>query len=102
MRRLRARTKATGQECTISLEWMLRKLRHGKCELTGIPFDLSPVRDYHINPLSPSIDRIDNNVGYTESNCRMLVTAMNVAMNRHGESMFRTLAEAYLARNPVA
>ncbi len=48
----------------------------GKCELTGIAFVI-PAPSENNKMLWPSIDRIDSKVGYTQTNCRFILLAIN-------------------------
>ena len=66
----------------------------GRCEVTGLLFstDTSIKR----NPLSPSIDRIDSSLGYTQSNCRVVCYAVNIAMLHWGEDVFAQIATGWV------
>lgn len=63
-----------------------------RCELTNIPFDMSP-KGYRIRPWIPSIDRIDSTLGYDFANCRVVVAAVNIALNQFGDEMLIYIAE---------
>lgn len=68
----------------------------GKCTLTGIPFrrlEGEKIR-YRKNPYAPSIDRIDNALGYTRANVRLVCVAMNLAMHQWGLEFFDELISA--------
>lgn len=69
----------------------------GRCQLTGIPFDMSPHR-FHKNPFTPSLDRIDCREGYTASNTRVVLAAVNLALSEWGEALFSRLAFAYVEK----
>lgn len=66
-----------------------------KCSVTRAPFSLEKVGRHR--PYAPSIDRIDNAVGYTLENCRVVCVATNIAMNVWGEAVLHRLA-AYMVR----
>lgn len=71
-------------------------MSQGKCTLTGLPFrhpDGEKVR-YLKNPYAPSLDRIDNRLGYTAGNVRLICVAMNLAMHQWSLGFFDELAEA--------
>lgn len=70
----------------------------GRCELTGIKFDLINGIGYRRRPYAPSIDRIDSREGYSAANCRLVVVAMNLAMNEWGHEVFSKIASGYLRR----
>jgi hypothetical protein len=60
----RARTK--GYECSITEEWVLEKLRLGRCEATGLLFNLYQGEGQgNGRAWGPSLDRVDNTHGYT-------------------------------------
>jgi hypothetical protein len=68
----------------------------GKCTLTGIPFrrpEGEKIR-YRKNPYAPSIDRIDNALGYTRANVRLVCVAINLAMHQWGLEFFDELISA--------
>ena len=67
-----------GQESDIDLEFILLKLEEGKCEVTGIPFNFQNTFGTMKNPLAPSIDRIDGNIGYLKSNTRLVIWQYNL------------------------
>ena len=66
------------EEEHVDLEFIMSKLKLGKCEVTGIPFEYENLYPYSTNPLAPSIDRIDSKVGYTKSNCRIVIWQYNL------------------------
>jgi hypothetical protein len=70
------RAAKKGLEFNLTIEWLIEKLKDGKCEATGIPFKLKP-NNTTSNPYYPSIDRIDSSKGYTKDNCQLVITAFN-------------------------
>ena len=86
------------RNCGLTREWLEARLRAGRCEATGIPFDLSrqPEGRGH-NPLAPSLDRIDPTGEYTPENVRVVVFAFNAFKGRmsHAEavSLMKRMAE---------
>jgi hypothetical protein len=80
----RTRARARGLAFDLTQEWFAEKLRSGTCELTGLPFD------YGKHSLRrPSPDRCDNNVGYTQENCRIVLLGLNLLKKDHEELVFR-------------
>jgi hypothetical protein len=71
-------------------------MSEGKCSLTDLPFHApdGEKKRYWKNPFAPSIDRIDNSLGYTPDNVRLVCVAMNLAMHQWGLEFFDELAEA--------
>jgi hypothetical protein len=71
-------------------------MSRGKCSLSGLPFrppEGEKVRHMR-NPYAPSIDRIDNALGYTPDNVRLICVAMNLAMHQWGLEFFDELLTA--------
>lgn len=66
----------------LDLNFIIEKLEKGRCEVTGLKFDFSCMGKGKKNPFAPSIDRIDNKLGYTKSNVRFVLWAVNLM---HGE-----------------
>jgi hypothetical protein len=92
----RARTLVQYKErkSNLSRSWAEERLRHGVCELTGIPFDLSNADLKKRNWRSPSIDKIDPNGEYTVENCRMTIYGVNAMMNNWGVGPILEVADA--------
>jgi hypothetical protein len=66
---------------TLTYTWLADiVLNHGKCQVTGIPFDNSkPTTKHAKNPFAPSITKIDSDKGYTIDNCMVVVWMHNRA-----------------------
>lgn len=66
----------------------------GRCELSGIEFakDIISKR----NPFRPSLDRIDNNKGYTKDNVRIILWGLNLAINEYGLEIYLKIAKGVL------
>jgi hypothetical protein len=72
---------------------LLRRLMVGKCEVTGIPWDLNS------DPWRATLDRIDNSRGYTLDNVRWVVWIYNRAKGKGSDDEVVKMALA-LARLP--
>ena len=91
----KVRAANKGLICTLTATWVEEKLIAG-CEMTGLPFDLETGKSIgRFNPYGPSIDRIVPGSNYTPENCRMVIMAINVAMNAWGEEFYRKIATAH-------
>lgn len=92
---------ARGRVSEITADWMLAQIgrQNLRCALTGIPF-APPDRDsaWSKNPYAPSLDRIDCSKGYEIGNVRVVLLAVNVALNEWGEDVFREIAAALVAK----
>lgn len=53
-------------------------IRAGKCEVTGVCFELGEWPDSDKNPYAPSLDRIDPSKGYSDDNVRVVIWAYNL------------------------
>lgn len=63
-----------------------------RCEITGIPFSMSWAETpKHKRPYVPSLDRRDSTKGYTAANCRLVLCAVNYALNEWGEKTLRRI-----------
>jgi hypothetical protein len=74
-------------------EWIMEKLKTGVCEVTGLPFTYTLNAR---NPWSPSLDRIDPNIGYTLGNTRVVVWIYNAAKNVFTDADVHLMAQALI------
>ena len=92
--RSRNRAKESNIPHSIVLEDILSGVEAGFCQLTKLPFDLTPPNNASQNPYSPSIDRIDSLKGYTKDNIRIVLYSVNAALGQFGtEIMLPILKE---------
>lgn len=90
---IKASAKNKGIDFDVSEEWVKSRLQRGICEVTGLPIrtkagSKSGVRDFY----SPSVDRIDNNLGYIESNIRLVAWGLNLSKNKYSDREVNALA----------
>ena len=90
----RQRAKKLRLEFDLTREWLEERLIYGRCEMSGLEFGYGV--DARKHPYAPSLDRIDNDKGYTQDNCRVILWALNTALSWWGEDEFRGIAEAWL------
>lgn len=86
-----------GMEFNLSVEWAEDKIKSGRCEVTGLQFEVafdletgSTIR----SPWHPTIDRRDNSKGYTPENAQMVVWIYNRAKAEHHEDDVLRMAHA--------
>jgi transcription elongation factor Elf1 len=84
-------SKKRGHAFNLRKEWIEEKVRSGKCEVTGIPFDLDSR-----NPWMPSLDRKIPSLGYIEENCQVVVWIYNTAKQEFKHEDVLVLADALL------
>lgn len=73
----RSRCKKKKMDFNLSVGWAIKKLLQGKCEATGVFFNVH--KSSHWDKLSPSVDRVDSKKGYTIDNCQMVTLQFNIA-----------------------
>jgi hypothetical protein len=72
----------------------LWKEGQGRCMLTNLPFRETQVGAGRARrPFAPSLDRIDSSQPYTRRNCRLVLQAVNFALNAFGDDVFLAIAE---------
>ena len=90
----KSRSKEKSIDHTITKQWVTDKVTAGRCEVTGMKFDLDP--NYDRNPFGPSIDRTNNLKGYTPENCKMVIWAYNSAKCKYTDEELYTCLKAFL------
>lgn len=88
------RAKKRGLPFTLEAVDIQARIDAGHCEMTGIPFDLSTPRAWN----SPSLDQIEPDQGYTETNTRVVLYALNVMANTWGAQRIVEIADAITAK----
>lgn len=78
------RSAKLGRPFKIDRDWVMERLRWGKCELTGIPFRYDPG-----SPYRPSLDRIDSSKPYVPGNVRVVLVFVNWAKHSYEDSLFQ-------------
>lgn len=82
---------------TITASWVAEKIRRGRCEATGMEFDLSRIDGRTRNPRAPSIDRIDPNGPYSPENVQVVLFAYNTAKGEMADAEARALLKQMAA-----
>lgn len=96
----RRRAKKAGLPITIDADWILERLDRGCCEASNLPFSFDSSGFKHQNPLSPTVDRIDPDRGYTKDNSQVVVCMLNLAKGSWGFGAVVALAHALVRRFP--
>ena len=67
----------------------------GVCSLSGLPFSGEKIGTGKAQrPYYPSLDRIDPERPYSVDNCRLVLQAVNFALNAFGDEVYLTIAQA--------
>lgn len=89
-----SRARAKGLECSLTLDDVKRLTEPMVCSVTRLP--LSWTSEHAENPFAPSLDRLDNSVGYTLANVRLVCWAYNKARSIWPDEVFDRLARSYV------
>ena len=67
--------------------------QEGKCYLTGCVMTITRGSSWEKNPYGVSIDRINNDIGYTKENIRLLCHWANNAKSTYNDAMFKSFVQ---------
>lgn len=94
--RARNRSQKNDREDRITVQFVkdMYLEQYGKCAVSGIDFRLTELRpgDARSRAFAPSLDRIDNTLGYVDGNVRLVCRIANFAMNIWGDAALLELA----------
>jgi hypothetical protein len=93
----RGRAKEKKLPCDIDFEWAEARWT-GFCEVSGLPFVLSIHSPHRM--FSPSIDQIEPKKGYTKTNSRFVLLAVNGMKHDGTDEAMYFVAEAILSNRP--
>ena len=91
-----AKTRARNKKVnfSITINWIFEKLKNGLCEYSGMKFNFN--KSGEPNLMSPSIDRINPEAGYTESNCKIVLYPLNLFKNRYDLNDLIPIAKEFI------
>lgn len=92
--RQRQRKKNKDAPFNLTKEWIRQKIENGRCEATGIEFDLSPVKDTSRRAFSPALDKKDPSKFYTMDNCQVVCNIYNIAKGEFSQDDLMRLVNA--------
>lgn len=92
------RAKKKGFEFNIDIEFLEKKWMScgGFCELSGLKFEFIVTKTP--SPYRPSLDRIDSLKGYTKDNVRIILFALNRAINKDGLDFYLKIAKEVIKK----
>lgn len=96
----KASAKYRGHECLITEELLAELLHSMECSATGLPLTLEWKGPSGTNPWAPSVDRLNNSLGYVPGNVRIVCWAFNNMRGDFSDEVVETLVRAYAARLP--
>lgn len=87
---IRAGAKKRGLTFDISAQDLVNmgNKQQWRCAMTNIPMDVKKTEGMRILPYAPSVDRIDNNDGYTKINIRIVCASINLARSNMPDDVF--------------
>lgn len=86
------RAKKKNMVHELDTEWLILKLLPMKCEATGVDLCLEHDENVTHAAFAPSIDRIDNSLGYTKNNCRIVCVCYNKAKSDYSSESVLKMA----------
>lgn len=89
----RQRALKAGREYSLSDTWAADRYvqQDGRCALSGIVMRQGEGR---LDPFSPSIDRIDSSLGYTDANCQLVLLQINLGKGILSEEEYVNMCRA--------
>ncbi|MER8560112.1 hypothetical protein [Mesorhizobium sp. M0578] len=95
LKNARERAQKRGIDCALTLDDVisLAEANNWRCAVSGVPFAMIQIDGGIVRqPFAPSLDRIVNKGGYVKGNVRIVLTAVNYALNEWGEEVLRMVA----------
>lgn len=99
--RFKSKAKKEGRAFNLDEKWIDSQLQNNVCSVTGLSFVMpiyQPGKVGQSGPWSPSVDRINNNLGYTKNNCQLVIWMYNLAKNKFTEVDFMKMSTAFVSK----
>lgn len=93
------RAKKKGLLHTLDTTWLKEKLQPMICEATGLSLVLDIDETVAHSAFRPSIDRIDNTLGYTKENCMVVCVIYNKSKSDYAKEDVLKMAKALVMKN---
>lgn len=91
----RASARYHRHECTITEDLLEELLLGMACSATGLPLQTEWEGPSGSNPWAPSVDRLNNSLGYVPGNVRIVCWAFNNMRGDFPDEVVETLVRAY-------
>lgn len=91
------RAKKKDIDFDLTKEWISEHLKPGTCEVTGIPFSYAVNGSFRF--YGATIDRIEPDKGYTQSNCQIVIWGYNAAKGNATHEDVMQLAKSLIAND---
>lgn len=85
------RAKKKNLDFNLTLKWIKKRLKKNKCQATNIKFSTEAN-----SPYSPSLDRIQPELGYIKANTQMVIINYNKMKSSHTEESAIRIAKALI------
>lgn len=88
---IKKRARLKNIEFNLDYNWMCSKLKQKNCEVSNLLFDHDKGVWY-----TQSIDRVNNNHGYTKDNCKIVLFGMNVGKGTSSYEDLYKISKAFI------
>lgn len=95
MKSARKRAAEKGMPFDLTPEWYEQEFAKG-CAVTGLPLDPNGSK----TPFTAHVDRVVPDLGYVQSNCRLVCACYNLAKKHWKDEDVLKMARALVAKNP--
>ncbi|XVJ69851.1 MAG: hypothetical protein HEQ39_09505 [Rhizobacter sp.] len=94
------RGRKIGKGCTVDIQHLAAVLMRsgGRCEITGIGFDMRRGDKGTTPPFHPSFDRRDSSLGYTQANTRVVCLCVNLCIRDWGDEVMKKVGRAMVLK----